>query len=113
MQRDDHDIDDNFHHYYNDNNNDDHHNHNDDYHDNHNRLSMSLHRVRLRRRKCSSVVCPWIQLELCGLCVCGRHDNHRNSTSASPNNHHDNVRQSNDGTACATLTSDALRNLFV
>lgn len=47
MQRHDHDIDDNFHHYHNDDDNNDHHNHNDDYHDNDNRLSMSLHRVRL------------------------------------------------------------------
>ena len=114
MQWHDYDIDDNFHHYHDDYDyNNDHHNHNDDYHDNDNRLSMSLHRVRLCRRKCTSFVCPWIQLELCGLCVCSRHDNHRNSTPASPNNHHDNFRQSNDGTAFAHLTSDDHWNLIL
>jgi hypothetical protein len=47
MQRHDHNVDNNFYHYnddYDDNN--DNHNHNDD-HNNDNRLSLSLHRVRL------------------------------------------------------------------
>ena len=115
MQRHDHNLDNNFHHYHNDYdyNNDhhnDHHNHNDDHN---NRLSMSLHRVRLRRRKCPSIVCPWIQLELCCLCVCSKHDNHRNSTSARSYNHDNNIGRSTDGTASATLTSDAHWNLFL
>lgn len=45
MQRHDHNFNDNFHHYYDNNNNNDH--HNDDYHDNHNRVPVPLHRVRL------------------------------------------------------------------
>lgn len=46
MQRHNHNLDYNLHHYHNDHddNNYDHDNHNYDYH---NRLSMSLHRVRL------------------------------------------------------------------
>ena len=57
-------------------------------------------------------MCPWIHVELCFVRLYRGHDNHHDSTSARSYNYDNNFRRSNDGPASATLTSDALWNLF-